>query len=228
MGFRIKFAMTEKVELMGERCYIAGAGEFDENVLPESGDFIIAADGGYAALTKYGITPDLIVGDFDSLPPEFTDAVANHPNVIRSNAEKDDTDMLLAAKQGLERGYEVFVINGGLGGRLDQTIANMQILEYLENRNACGTLVGRNVVVTMIRNSEAQFTSDLPGNSTVSIFCVGEAAKGVTLEGLKYPLTNATITSDYPIGVSNEAIGKTVKISVTNGTLLIIISGGNP
>jgi len=213
---------------MSKRCYIAGAGEFDKSVLPGDDDYIIAADGGFAALTKYDITPDLIVGDFDSMPPDLMCAVENHPNVIRSNAEKDDTDMVLAVKQGLERGFKTFTINGGLGGRLDQTFANTQILEYLVNNNARGTLVGHDVHITAIKNSEIQIIPDSKQISTVSIFCAGSKAEGVTLKGLKYPLTNATLTSDYPIGVSNETTGTPAKISVTNGTLIIMYNGGTP
>ena len=88
------------------RCYIVGAGEFDESTLPLSDDFVIAADGGFVYLHERGIEPDLIVGDFDSLPAEFMDAVNRHPNVTRVSAEKDDTDMLLAVKEGLKRGFK--------------------------------------------------------------------------------------------------------------------------
>jgi len=210
---------------MNKRCYIAGAGEFDENVLPVDGDYIIAADGGYAALTSHGITPDLIVGDFDSLPADLSDAVEKHPNVIRSNAEKDDTDMMLAVRQGLERGFKTFIINGGLGGRLDQTLANIHILEYIANRDACGTLVGHDAHITVIKDKELHITPNSNQNSIVSIFCAGDKAEGITLRGLKYPLTNATLTSDNPIGISNETTGKPAKISVENGTVIIIYDG---
>jgi len=205
-----------------------GAGEFDETKLPAESDYIIAADGGYASLIAHNLLPDLIVGDFDSLPPELTDAVLSHPNVIRSNTEKDDTDMMLAVRQGLQRGFKTFFINGGLGGRLDQTLANLQILEYIANRDARGSLIGHDIFITVIKNTKVQFTPDSKRNSTVSIFCAGDRAEGVTLKGLKYPLTDAILTSDNPIGISNETAGQPASISVKKGALIIIFNGGNP
>jgi len=210
---------------MKKRCFIAGAGEFYGNALPGNGDYMIAADGGYAALASRGITPDLIIGDFDSLTPELQSAVSDHPNVMRSSAEKDDTDMMLAVRYGLERGYERFVINGGLGGRLDQTLANIQILVYLADNGARGTLLGHGVGVTVIKNGELRFSrSEAVG--IVSVFSARDKAEGVTLKGLKYPLDDATLTNEYPLGVSNEFTGVPAVISVREGTLIVIWDGG--
>ena len=202
---------------MNRHCYIAGAGEFVENVLPEDGDYIIAADGGYLALTSRGITPDLVVGDFDSLGK-----VPDHPNIIQSPVEKNDTDMVLAVKQGLERGNNLFTINGGLGGRLDQTLANIQILAYLAENDAFGTLFGLDVCIIAIKGGEVELSVDTTKGKNISIFSHGEKAVGVTLKGLKYPLENATITNTYPVGVSNEFTDEDVVISVDSGTLIIM------
>jgi len=212
---------------VGKRCYIAGAGEFCENELPEQGDYVIAADGGYAALISHGITPDLVVGDFDSLAPDLFDVVSKHPNVLRSPTEKDETDMMLAVKKGLESGYKTFVINGGLGGRLDQTIANIQILTYIAENDAHGVLIGQDSCVTAIKNSEIKLNTDKKQQGTISVFCAGDKAEGVTLKGLKYPLDNAAIKNTYPVGVSNEFTGIPAAISVQNGTLIIIWDGGS-
>jgi len=211
---------------MKKRCFIAGAGEFCESALPVSGDYIIAADGGYAALISRGITPDLIVGDFDSLAPDLLSAVLNHPNVIRSSAEKDDTDMMLAVRHGMERRYKTFFINGGLGGRLDQTLANIQILVYIADNGARGTLFGHGVCVTVIKNGELRFSRGEAGG-TISVFSARDKAEGVTLKGLKYPLDDATLTNDSPLGVSNEFTGIPAVVSVREGTLIVIWDGGS-
>jgi len=211
---------------MSKHCYIAGAGEFREKAMPEKGDYVIAADGGYEALTSRGVTPDLVVGDFDSLTPDLTEDVSNHPNVVRSPAEKDETDMMLAVRQGLDRGYKIFVINGGLGGRLDQTVANIQILAYIAENGARGILLGPESCVIAIKNGEIGFGSNAARGGTISIFSAGDKAEGVTLKGLKYPLENAIVTSNYPIGVSNEFTGEPVTITVQTGILIIIWDGG--
>jgi len=216
---------------MSKRCYIAGAGEFDERVMPGAGDYIIAADGGFVSLTFRRTFPDLLVGDFDSIRqdylPEYIETMTAESKVIRTPTEKDDTDMMLAVKQGLERGYKEFIINGGLGGRLDHTLANIQTLVYLTQQGAAGLLVGREVFITAVKNNAVKLVPNEAGNSTVSIFCAGDKAEGITLTGLKYPLDNATITSDNPIGISNETIGKPASISVTNGTLIVMYDGGH-
>ena len=205
---------------MRKRCFIAGAGEYTGLVSPLPGDYVIAADGGYAQLISRGIVPDLVIGDFDSLgePPD-------HPNIVRSPAEKDDTDMMLAVRQGLSRGLGMFIIDGGLDGRLDHSIANFQILVYLARRGALGVLLGREVCVTAVMDGSLRFGSGSE-NSGISVFSAGETAKGVTLAGLKYPLDGATITCDYPIGVSNEFTGAPATVSVSNGTLLVTWTGG--
>jgi len=206
---------------MNRNCYIAGAGEFVEDVLPSEGDYVIAADGGYTSLTSRGIIPDLVVGDFDSLKE-----IPDHPNIIRSPVEKDDTDMVLAVNQGLERGCRTFTINGGLGGRLDQTLANIQILAYLAENDAFGTLLGLDVCIIAINGGEVELSVDTTKGKTISVFSHGGKAEGVTLKGLKYPLDNATVTNTYPIGISNKFTDEDVTISVDSGTLIIIWETG--
>jgi thiamine pyrophosphokinase len=117
---------------MRQLCFVVGAGSpcnFALKALP--GDYVIAADAGYNTLKRLGITADLLVGDFDSLGfrPE-------HPNIVEHPPEKDDTDMMLAVKEGLRRGSRTFVILGGLGGRLDHTVANIQTLAFLPKQCA--------------------------------------------------------------------------------------------
>ena len=197
------------------RCFIVGAGEFCGCELPSERDFVIAADGGYAQLVSRGIVPDLVVGDFDSLG-----GVPEHPNVLRSPAEKDDTDMMLAVKQGLERGFDTFIIDGGLGGRLDHTLANIQILKYIAQNGACGRLIGRDTCVSAVTNGTVSFDAGLTG--VISIFSADGKAEGVTIKGLKYTLDNAELTNAYQIGISNEFTGEPASVTVRIGTLILI------
>lgn len=208
-------------------CYIVGAGEienpgwFRRQVRPKEKDFLIAADGGFAVLDRCGIRVDLLVGDLDSLG-----MVPEIPNMIRMPEEKDDTDLFYAVKKGLEKGYHTFEIYGATGGREGHTMANYQTLVYLAHRGACGVLRSMRVQVTAIDNDTLRLPAYQSG--FVSIFCMGEKAEGVTLRGLKYPLSEAVLTNDKPIGVSNEFIGERAEITVARGTLLIMweTSGG--
>ena len=203
---------------MGVRCYIAGAGEFISRFLPERGDFIIAADAGYENLSAHGYTPDLVVGDFDSLG-----SAPDHPNVIHTPAEKDDTDVMLAVKHGFAHGCTSFLINGGLGGQLDHTLANIQIAGYISRKGSRCVLIGRDICVTAVTNGSVGFLPQASGR--VSVFCMGNGAEGVTLSGLKYPLKDATLTSDHPLGVSNEFTGAPATITVRDGTLIVTWDG---
>lgn len=202
----------------GPVCHIVGGGDFDpERFRPGPGDFVIAADCGYRYLEDLGQEPDLVLGDFDSLG-----GCPTHSNVMRLPVEKDDTDTLHAVRVGLEKGYTRFVLHGGLGGaRFDHAIANIQTLLFLTRQGAKGWLLGGDdTVITALHNDGLFFPAGQKG--ILSVFCMGEPAEGVTLSGLKYPLKNSTVTSDFPIGVSNEFTDGPAEIRVERGTMLLI------
>lgn len=199
----------------GHECYIIGAGDFfGLREAPDDSDYVLAADAGYKYCRSSGIIPDLVIGDFDSLGE-----MPDNPNVLRLPLEKDDTDMMYAVKLGLQKGYRRFYIYGGTGGgRPDHTMANLQTLVYISDHGGRGWLFGRNYVWTVLRNDSMK----LRGCGTVSVFCPNGEARGVTLEGLKYPLENAELTSDFPLGVSNSMEKDEASISVADGTLIIM------
>lgn len=196
-------------------CIIFCAGGFDTLAEPiEPGDFIIAADGGLTHLQKISQKPDLILGDFDSLG-----YAPNGASVFP--VEKDDTDSMLAVRRGLELGYRRFILYGALDGpRLDHTVANFQTLQFLADHGANGYLVGFDTAVTVVKDGSICFPARAEG--IISLFCLGSDAKDVTIEGLKYTMTNGTLTAGFPLGVSNHFIGKKSRISVHNGSLLAI------
>ena len=196
-------------------CIIFCAAEFDRLARPIAGDdYIIAADGGLKHTQALGIVPNGILGDFDSLG-----FVPEGANVFP--VEKDDTDAMLAVRKGLELGYREFLLYGSLDGpRLDHTIANFQTLQFLADREACGYLIGKEYLVTVVKNGRLCFPAGCTG--TVSVFCLGADARGVTLTGLYYPLENGTLTAGFPLGVSNHFTGEAAEISVENGSLLVL------
>lgn len=197
------------------KCIIFCAAEFDalvEDIRAE--DHVIAADGGLQHTEKLGIVPNETIGDFDSLG--YTPQGANVFPV-----EKDDTDAMLAVRRGLELGYRDFLLYGSLDGpRLDHTVANFQTLQYLADHGAYGYLVGSSYLATVVKDGFLRFPAGAEG--TVSVFCLGADAEGVTLEGLYYPLENGLLTAGFPLGVSNHFTGKEAKIAVKNGSLLVL------
>ena len=197
------------------KCVIFCAAEFDRLALPLSQeDFVIAADGGLRHTNGLGLTPNAILGDFDSLG--FTPEAANVFPV-----EKDDTDAMLAVRLGLNQGCREFILYGSLDGpRLDHTVANFQTLQFLADHGAFGYLVGRDTLVTVVKDGSITFPAG--GSGTLSVFCMGPDAQGVTLEGLYYPLQSGTLTSGFPLGVSNHFTGAEARIAVKKGSLLVL------
>lgn len=201
--------------IMGE-FYIFGAGEHFCAPPPfEKDDFILAADGGFKYLSGYGIRPTMTMGDFDSLG-----GAPEGENVIRLPVEKDDTDTGAAIKLGLQKGFRVFHIYGGTGGRLDHTLANIQHLAFLAGEGARGYLYGDGIAVTAIKNDRLVFPRGLSG--TVSVFSFTESCTGVTERGLKYGLEDAVLESRWPLGVSNSFTGEEAEIAVKEGILIVI------
>lgn len=197
-------------------CVIFCAGGFDKLAQPVGNeDLVIAADGGYLHTQRLGLEPDIVLGDFDSLG--FVPEGANVYPV-----EKDDTDSMLAARRGLAAGCTDFVIYGGLDGpRLDHTLANVQTLLFLAERGARGTLVGLKHTITTVKNEKIIFPADHQG--TVSVLCMGKAATGVTIQGMKYSLEDGTLSADYPLGVSNSFVGKESSVCVKEGCVLVLL-----
>ncbi len=198
------------------KCIILCAGGFGGLLSPiAGGDYLIAADGGLRHAQRFGLTPDCVLGDFDSLG--YTPAGSQVFPV-----EKDDTDAMLAVRRGLALGYRDFLLYGCMDGpRLDHTIAALQTLQFLTDRGAKGALVGLTDIATVVKNGALRFPDTARG--IVSVFCLGESARGVTLENLYYPLENATLTPGFPLGVSNHFLpGKAARIAVRQGSLTVI------
>ena len=197
------------------KCLIFCAAQFDQLAAPvEADDYLLAADGGLRHFEKLNLTPHGIIGDFDSLG-----YIPQGAQVFP--VEKDDTDAMLAARKGLELGYREFLFYGALDGpRLDHTISNFQTLQFLSDHGATGYLVGRDYIVTVIREETVEFPAESTG--ILSLFCLGPDAEGVTLENLHYPLQSGRLTSGFPLGVSNHFVGKSAKISVKKGSLLAL------
>jgi len=200
-----------------KRCFIFAAGTFfGLREKPMPGDFVIAADAGYRVCRELDIVPDLLLGDFDSMeqPSDFS-------NIHRSPVEKDDTDTMLAVKTALEQGCDTVYIYGGTGGkRLDHTLANLQTLLYLRRRGARGWLYDDDFVWTVIEN-ETLVIGQAVEWGLFSAFCLGDRAEGIDEIGFQYPLADAVLTPEFPLGVSNHILEPTASVSVRKGALAV-------
>jgi thiamine pyrophosphokinase len=133
---------------------------------------------------------------------------------------------MLAVRKGLELGYREFYLYGSLDGpRLDHTVANFQTLQFLCDHGAFGYLIGRDYIVTALKDGSVRFPASCTG--IFSVFCMGKDAEGVTIHGGKYDAEDVTLSAGFPLGVSNHFEGKEVTISVENGSLLILWDTGN-
>ena len=197
-------------------CVIFGAGsELPEKiVLPDGERYIIAADGGLKTLERLGLTPDHIVGDLDSLYE-----TPSGENFTRLPHVKDTTDTFEAVRIGQAHGFVEFHIFGGTGGRLDHTLANIQLAAMLSMQGQRAFVYGINYVITAVTDSGISLAARPDG--FVSVFAHSDVCSGVSISGLMYELNDTVLKNDFALGVSNEFIGKPAEISVKSGTLCI-------
>lgn len=203
------------------KCYIITsfvAG--DLSLLLDNGcdDFILCADGGYSIAAEYGVTPDLVIGDFDSIKSTIPAEI----KTIKLPVEKDDTDTMACVKYAINNGYKEIIIIGGTGGRLDHTMANLQCLYYGVNHGINITLKDEKNIVSLHFPSKIQVKKR--EDFKLSIFAFSEFCGGITLSGLKYPLQNYTLQQSFPLGISNEFVSDYAIISFNTGVLLLILS----
>lgn len=203
---------------MEKTAYIVGAADFTaRGFCPGPHDIVIAADGGFEALHRAGIRPSIVVGDMDSIN-HLPEGIAR----LRFPVKKDLTDLALAARFARARGFTRVKLYGATGGRIDHTLANFQLLAGLSKRGMRGVIVAPEFTAFAVTNGTLRL-SPLPRGTLVSVFCLGGNASGVSLSGLKYPLQNASLSSYEPLGVSNEALGRQIRIQVHEGTLLVTV-----
>lgn len=180
-------------------------------------DAVVAVDGGFASLAAVGCAPDLAIGDFDSLGfvPEGVPVRTFPP-------EKDASDMELALEEAFARGADAVEVYGALGGRLDHTLANLQLLASFAERGLGVTAVGeRESVAFLVGPGELRLPA-LP-SGIVSVFSLTDVSCGVVEEGLKYGLDGVALTNRTSWGLSNELVGTSARIALESGTLAVFL-----
>ena len=202
-----------------KRCVIiggAGIARYDRiNRFLREDDFCIFCDSGLRHLPFLKAVPGLIVGDFDSHEKPDTDT-----EIIELPREKDDTDTFFAAKEAVRRGFDEFLLLGVTGERMDHTLANLSILQYLDTAGKKAVILDDWSAMSTISRNEETIRDDC---AYFSLLAVGGPARGIRITGAKYPLEDGTITGDFQYGVSNEVLpGETACVSVREGRLLLV------
>lgn len=214
--------------MKNSRVVIVAGGELNSKDLarvnPKS-DWIIGVDGGAKHLLERGIDPNCLVGDLDSLDPSFVEQLSQKQiQMKRLPIEKDQTDTHYACEVALLQQPEELILLGMWGGaRVDHALANIGLLEWLLDHQVSAVIYsGTNRIrmiqgpsVTEISKGEYEYLSLLP---------VTQQVRGIYTEGLKYTLTNGTLTRGFTLGISNEIIDPQAVIRIKEGKILLMES----
>ncbi|MBR3689854.1 MAG: thiamine diphosphokinase [Eggerthellaceae bacterium] len=206
-------------------CALVGASEFNAEHFQamdaqNAFNYVIAVDAGLKHLESIGRTPDMALGDFDSLG-----YVPQGMRVARFSANKNKSDMDLALERARNMRYDEIFVYGALGGRLDHTLANLQLFAKYSEKGAIVNAIGVSEAATYVTGPD---TYEMPAqeSGTISVFSMSDEARGVFERGLAYELDDASLSNRTSLGLSNEFIGEPVLIGVESGTIVVIVPFG--
>ena len=200
------------------KALIFSGGEFGglpDNFNINEYSLIIAADSGYVSCCNAGITPQIVIGDFDSYPQDMVNA----EKIVRLNPVKDMTDTQEAIDTAVKAGAREITILGALGGRIDHTIANIHLLKYARSKGARAEIADRDTYISLIWDS---CTVSRREGFCLSLIPLTDCS-GVSIQGVFYPLKNADMPVGNPYGISNEFTEDYAHIEVDSGELLLIL-----
>lgn len=195
---------------------VVGQGRYDR---------ILAADSGMNALYAAAVTPDIIIGDFDSADEKILAFFQQNKAIdfCTLNPEKDDTDTEFAIRESIRRGADSITIIGGTGTRLDHVLGNISLLGIGLEEGVRMELLDAHNRICMIDHSVTLKKKEQYGNY-LSLIPYNGKVTGVTLKGLKYPLHDYTMGGFNSLGISNEIVDDEASIELTSGQLLVIES----
>lgn len=219
---------------MAKRCLIIAGGEWNQEFAScyinkkygeKKPDLVIAADGGLHGLHQMGILPDILLGDYDSVPAELLAQYGEDDRMIRMQypAEKDYTDSHLAITTAIEQGAEEICILGATGTRMDHSLTNIGLLKSCLEAGVEAELVDAHNRIRMI-DQQLFLRKQEQFGRYVSLLPFTERVTGITLQGFRYPLQEAELELGVSRGVSNEIIEEKAEIRIRTGLLLVIES----
>lgn len=205
-----------------KRAVLFANGDFpeDASLTLKDDDFLVAVDGGLRHLIQLGLTPQLLIGDLDSVSPKELDSCMDWGvEILRFPPEKDQTDLELAILDALQRGFTDIVITCAVGDRLDHTLGNLSLLGLPELKGT-HTRISHGLTTIYLVNERIDLPT-YPG-ALISLLPWGETVQGVTTTGLRYALTDATLYPWKSRGLSNVANANQVSVTVESGQLFLL------
>lgn len=208
---------------MTNRCVILSAGPFRDPMILAGyllpNDDIIAADGGWQLARQMGVKPSMLVADFDSLG---VSAIGDDVAIVTLPVEKDVTDTAEALRLGYDAGYRSFLLLGCTGGRLDHLQAALAVAADYARRGCEITIADEQNEIHLL--TPGSYVYPACPNEKISLFAFGGEVTGLFVEGLKYSVTNYTLSPYDPLCVSNEWVGEDACLSFKTGLLMLYFS----
>ncbi|MCD8090915.1 MAG: thiamine diphosphokinase [Clostridiales bacterium] len=187
----------------------------------EKAGLVISCDGGLRHCDAMGIKPNLLAGDFDSVSPALLEEYKNSGiEVLTVPCEKDFTDCELGIREALKRGADDITLLGCSGTRLDHTLANCHMLMLPLKAGVKARLVDEHNIIYLI---DRKIELDVKKGQTLSLIPLTTCVKGICTKGLYYPLTEGTLSIGSSYGISNKATEENVKITLSEGILLVMV-----
>lgn len=185
-------------------------------------DAIICVDGGLKHIDALAMKPDIVIGDMDSISPQRLAELGSQTTKIQHPSEKDETDLELALRWANEHAFEKVLLVGISGGRLDHTLANIHLMAAGSwSFELCAWQPGQ--YLWLMNAGETLKLNDYAG-LTVSLLPMTERAEGVSTQGVKYMLHNATLGFGTTRGVSNVIASQQASVSLSAGRLLVVLT----
>ncbi|NLD50012.1 MAG: thiamine diphosphokinase [Clostridiaceae bacterium] len=188
----------------------------------EDAKFVVCADGGASHLKKFGIKPDILLGDFDSINQEDLDYYkALNVEVLKYGFDKDFTDTEIAVDIVIERGFDNIVIIGGTGTRLDHSLANIFLLKKIMDKGIKGRIVNEQNEIFI---ASGNIRLEREEGFKITLLPLTQKVTGITTKGLLYPLKDDCLVMGEGRGVSNEFADSYAEVSTKSGILMVIKS----
>lgn len=187
-------------------------------------DYVICADGGLEKAKNYGIIPDIIIGDFDSVRISVLKQYEEYNIPIEKfSSEKDSTDMELAVEFAISKGYTNIVLTGASGSRLDHTLGNIMLMERYFGLGVNISIIDNNNEMRIISDN-TDLIIEYKKGYYISIIPVDDFIQGLNLEGFKYNLDNVNVQRGSTLCISNQITNREGRITLRKGTAIVFIS----